>query len=122
MNPHRAAPYARRIVGVALLALVLAQWAALVHTVMHTVTPTVRHATVQAGGVVEGAAAEPSEHAAGSPVCQLVDHLLVAQTSGGPQPQLPEPPWSTAAPPWALLPALPRQPQQGYDARGPPQA
>ena len=122
MNHHRASPYARRIVGVALLVLLLAQWAALVHTVMHTVVPTILHTPVQAGAVIQADAVDADEHTAGSPVCQLFDHLLVAQAAAGDEPQLPQPLWSTAAPPWALLPAQPRLASLGYDARGPPQA
>ena len=114
MNKRHTARIARRIVGAALLAVLLAQWAALVHTVLH--------GPVHAGVVIQGHAAESSNHAAGSPVCQLFDHLLVAQTGGGKQPQVAGPQWSTAVPPWALLPALHCQAVQGYEARGPPQA
>lgn len=123
MNVHRTAPLARRIIGVALLALLLAQWGALLHAVTHApLVHSFAAAAEQADAAAPGEAAEAEAHSAGSPVCQLFDHLLLAQAAGHPPLQVPDAQWSTAAPPRALWPALPQRALQAYDARGPPRA
>lgn len=63
---------ARRIVGAALLALLLAQWLAFAHAVLHAAQarPALAFATVEA---TQG---DAFGHAAGTPECRLVDQLL----------------------------------------------
>ncbi len=136
MQFQRASKAAHHIIGVALLALLLAQWGALLHAVDHG--PVHGAAAVQraaTGAPVNAAAHQPldehevpgaqvdnGEHSAGSPVCQLYDHLLLAQASGCAAPQVPGRKWCTTAPSWALRAALPLGALQAYEARGPPRA
>lgn len=148
MSVSRTVLAARHSIGVALLALLLAQWGALFHAVSHADLPAVLHAPLHGGAAAavhakaaavhddaaavhdEAAAPRPASepetqadtHGAGSPVCQLFDHLLLAHTAGQPPLLLPQAQWSTAAPPRVLPPALPCRALQAYDARGPPQA
>jgi hypothetical protein len=103
----------RRVVAVALLALLLAQWAAWAHAFAHS-TPEHRAAAAEA----------PRDwgHAKASPACQLVDQLLVGQATAGEPPTLAR----TRAQPVlqdAATPAsLPAARLQAYEARGPPNA
>jgi hypothetical protein len=105
---------ARRCIGAAVLALLLAQWTALGHAYSHAAWRT--------AAVAQTDDAQGWHHAAGSSACQLVDQLLVGQATGG-EPLtlatclrgarvLPLAPTTAAA--CALLSA--------YDARGPPRA
>ena len=104
----------RRLVGVALLALLLALWTALTHTIAH--------APLGAAGVVATDADATWGHQGGTSSCQLVDQLLIGQLSGG-DPAAISWFWPSAAP--AASPnfsivcgiAL-----WAYEARGPPRA
>ena len=114
MKTPRHSNAARRLVGVALLALLLAQWTALTHAIAHV--------PLGAGAMVAAQADTAWGHQAGAPACALVDHLLFGQLSGG----------DCAAIPWFLPTAspaaAPRLPivcgvaLRAYEARGPPRA
>jgi len=112
MQPLRRAHATRRIVGLALLALLLAQWSALVHVIAHG--PGHRSDVV--------AAADQDEwgHPAGSPACQLFDHLLAGQAPGfdsAPAPVVPTVTAPAARPaPWAES----GPEHRAYQARAPP--
>lgn len=104
----------RRIVGIALFALLLAQSAAWLHAVDHA--PTAAAATV--GGDDHSAWGHP----AASPACQLFDQLLTAQPSSPQRAALPSLPLAddAAAAPGERL--GPRPALRAYEARGPPRA
>lgn len=129
MQALRRSHATRRIVGVALLALLLAQWQALAHAIAHG--PWHAHAAVLAGAdnVVHPGHADHADHAedgwghpAGSPACELFDALLGAQAPGAepaPAPDVPLSQWFFASPAQSADtgPAL-----RAYEARGPPRA
>ena len=103
-----------RLVGAALLALLLAQWTALTHAIAH--------APLGAGMAVAADAQGPWGHDADSPACELVDHLLLGHsTLGDPSAQA----WPR---PEAMLAAAPKcrrahsSTRRAYEARGPPRA
>lgn len=113
----------RRIVGVALLAMLLAQWQVLAHAIAHG--PWYSHAAALAD---IGRADQPGHaedgwgHPAGAPACELFDALLGAQAPGAEPataPQLPKSPRRFASPAQLadIGPAL-----RAYEARGPPRA
>ncbi|MBA4178217.1 MAG: hypothetical protein C0505_16925 [Leptothrix sp. (in: Bacteria)] len=114
MSALRPGDAARRIVGVALLALLLGQWTVLAHLIAHARAPAAA-AVLADGDNVWG-------HDAGTPACHLVDHLLAGQAPGGEPapaacvpralPRLAAPAPSTHAGPAA----------QAYEARAPPRA
>lgn len=114
MHPLRHLNATRCLVGVALLALLLGQWAVLAHSIAHARTPAVAAVFVE------------SDHAwghhAGTPACQLVDHLLTGQAPGG------EATSAAGLPPGALRVAAPAPSigpgpvSRAYEARGPPWA
>lgn len=114
MNTPRLRNAARRLVGVALLALLLGQWTALAHSVVHA------HLPAQASLTVDDH--DAWGHQAGTPNCQLVDHLLVGQAAAGaPAPLLGVPPALTL--PAALAPSIaPGPASRAFEARGPPRA
>ena len=108
----------RRLIGVALLALLLGQWTVLTHSVAHTrLTPGV---AASADADADADADESWGHDAGSSFCQLVDQLLVGQAVGG------EPAASPCVPPAATQAAAPATSigpsptAHSYHARGPP--
>lgn len=107
---HRDA--ARRLLGLALLALVLAQWSVLSHAIAHA----------PAAADVAGQA-DPDHahgHEAGTSVCQLVGHLLQGQAPAS-SVQTPSPASPTAAPaPRASLTVVAGPVVRPYDSRGPP--
>lgn len=122
----------RRIVGVALLALLLAQWQALAHAMAHG--PWHAHAAALSANDAAGHAGHANHdghaghtadgwgHPAGSPACELFDALLGAQAPGAEAaivPPRPSSQGSFALPaPFAVAgPAL-----RAYEARGPPRA
>lgn len=108
---HRNAT--RRLVGVALLALLLGQWTALAHSIAHALGPP---------AVASVASDQAWGHHAGTPACSLVDHLLGGQAPGGPGVSV------ACVPAAALRLALPassigpRPLLRVYEARGPPRA
>ncbi len=116
MKPLARRNASRRLVGLALAALLLAQWTVLVHWIAHARAPA----------VVERSA-EPDQdnawgHHAGASACVLVDHLLTGQAPGVEHAAAAcEPPAqprvAAAAPADAPAPAA-----RAYDARGPPRA
>ncbi|MFM7531630.1 MAG: hypothetical protein ACKO5J_03895 [Rubrivivax sp.] len=67
---------ARRLIAVALLALVLGQWTALAHSIGHAHLPDDAAAPAVDDHGAWG-------HQAGTQACQLVDHLLSGQAAGG---------------------------------------
>ena len=113
-------PRARTLVWLVLGALLLAQWLALVHAVVHPPVPSpLMTASTDPGPVplVDIAAAHPD----GSLACQLLDHL------GQPAPWADPPAVAgtvcrPADPPSAPVAARPGGVAAGYHARGPPQA
>ena len=114
MNPLRHRNATRRLVGVALLALLLGQWTVLAHSIAH--------ARARAAVAVSADTDHAWGHHAGTPACHLVDHLLAGQAPGG------EPASDTRLPP-AALPVATAAPSIGpgpvwraYEARGPPRA
>lgn len=139
MPTPRHRPTRRRFLGVALLALLLAQWSALTHGVWHARTGTEPAAiaaatTGQALGAqaaantrVQAAPAatagdERWGHRAGAAACQLFDQLLLGQAAASEPPQLVSlaPAGALARPGAAAL--LPGAPATAYEARGPPRA
>ena len=113
----------RRLIGVVLLALLCAQWALLAHAI--------GHADRQAIAAGLGAAVAADHHGhddtawghdAGTPTCELFDHLLVGQAAGG------KPAPLVALLPPTVLPAAPAPSitpgpaSRAYEARGPPRA
>jgi hypothetical protein len=103
-----------RLVGVALLALLLAQWTALTHAVAH--------APLAADMALAAEAESPWGHGVNSPSCDLIDHLLLGHAMlGDPSPLA----W---VPPEATLAKVPKSrlfrsgTRQAYEARGPPRA
>ena len=114
MNRMRLGATLRRVVGVAMLSLVLAQWVALVHAIEHAHGPSAaadQHDPDGAWG-----------HEAGSSACLLIDHLLTGQAPGEPATGLPD---ASAAESTAVGPTKSvfhgRNPKP-YQARGPPRA
>jgi hypothetical protein len=108
-------PSARRWIGVAVLALLLAQWTALGHAFSHA---SWRGTTAAA----QADDAHSWSHSAGSSACQLVDQLLVGQATGGEPPSWCVVPIGADVAPLAPPPAPARHPLAAYDARGPPRA
>ncbi len=136
---QHASQRARRVISLALLALLVSQFGALVHAVVHAPLLVGNQAQVQwaassqapVHAPAEGAAhthaatgdgAATDEHRAGSPVCQVVDHLLFGQAPGGPDVQVLAMVWATSAPQHGSAPITPARPTQAYEARGPPRA
>ncbi len=109
---HRGLVATRRLVGVAVFALLLAQWAALVHAV--------DHAPARAAAVVAHHDLAPWGHDAGSPACQAFDQLLTGQAD------LPQPAAlhglqvADEAPAARGQQVGPRHALLAYEARGPP--
>ena len=103
-----------RLLGAALLALLLAQWTALAHTIAH--------APLAASMASAGDAQGPWGHEAESAACELVDHLLLGHPTLGTPSALA---WLR---PEALLAEAPKSrlvrsgKRQAYEARGPPRA
>lgn len=109
-----------RLVGAGLVALLLAQSAALTHAVAH--------APRGASEVLAERAEGPSgpvghwDHDAGTPTCTLIDHLLLGTSTGADCPAV------AGLPPEASVAAVPKQrrlcagTRQAYEARGPPWA
>lgn len=104
----------RRLVGVALLALLLGQWTVLAHSIAHALAPAAAEVSVESD--------HTWGHHAGSPACHLVDHLLTGQAPGGDAAS------ATGLPPAAMQVAAPAASvgpgplSQAYEARGPPRA
>lgn len=114
MNRLRHSTVVRRVVGVALLTLVLGQWAVLVHAI--------EHARASVGVAGKAGTDHAWGHQAGTAACHLVDHLLTGQAPGK------EPAATPHLPPAASRPVAPG-PSIGsgrvartYEARGPPAA
>ena len=114
MNPLRHRNATRRLIGVALLALLLGQWMALAHSIVHAPT--------SAAVAVSADTDDHWDHDAGTAACHLVDHLLAGQAPGGESASVP------CVPPAAMRVAA-RAPSIGpacaspaYEARGPPRA
>ena len=103
-----------RLVGAALIALLLTQWVALSHAIAHT--------PLGAAGVVTIEDDGHWGHNAGAPACALIDHLLIGESSGGDAPAI------SWLPPDAMLAAAPKCrlvcsiALRAYQARGPPGA
>lgn len=114
MITPRLSNAARRLIGVAMLALLVGQWAALAHSIGHAQRPAQAAPTVHDH--------DAWGHQAGTPNCQLVDHLLLGQATGGEPASLPcLPPVATrlAAPAPSIAPG---PASWAFEARGPPRA
>lgn len=108
----------RRLIGVALLAMLLGQWTALVHSIDHARA----HEFVEQS--VDGSHAHDDAwgHRAGTSACDLVDHLLTGQAPGGePAAGLWLSPETSHIAAGAASNA-PRPVVRAYEARGPPWA
>jgi hypothetical protein len=132
MSSPRASSATRRLVGVVLLALLVAQWTALAHAIGHAqaIGPAAaaapaaahgdQHGDEHADGHTDGHGAWG--HAAGAPSCLLLDHLLHGQATGSepaPLPCLPPPAQRLAAPAPSMAPG---PAWRAFEARGPPRA
>ena len=109
---HRNAT--RRLVGVALLALLLGQWTVLAHSIAHARAPAAVAVSVDTDHVWG--------HHAGTPACHLVDHLLAGQAPGGESASVayvPPADLRVAAPAPSIGPG---PVLRAYEARGPPRA
>ncbi len=136
MTTQHASNRNRRLVGVVLLALLVAQWSALLHAVAHAPALSAarfHHATPQAAGAEAAASdttdhrrhaghSDHSDHEAGSSVCQLFDQLLLGQAPGSNGPPVIAAPWRQEAPQAQRPSATPRTAATPYEARGPPRA
>ncbi len=114
MNPCRHRNATRRLVGVALLALLVGQWVVLAHAIAHARTP--------AAVAVSAETDHGWGHHAGTPACDLVDHLLTGQAPGTESASANGRPAAAirVAPP---LPSIgPGRASRAYEARGPPRA
>lgn len=114
MHFQRHCTASRRLVGVALLALLLGQWTVLAHSIAHARAPAASGVSVEAD--------HAWDHAAGTPTCHLVDHLLAGQAP--PVDLAPAPCLPAAAPRIAALSSSlsPGPISRAYEARGPPWA
>jgi hypothetical protein len=114
MHRLRSCHALRRLIGVALLSLLVGQGVVLTHAIEHA----------RAQAAVAGSA-EPDHawgHQAGTSACHLVDHLLTGQAPGGEPataPCLPAAALRLVAPAPSLSPGLA---SRAYEARGPPRA
>lgn len=120
MNPTRHRRLTCRIVGMLLLALLMAQWSVLGHAIAHG-TPT---SLVSASAVAKADHGDHQTwgHEAGAPECRLFDQLLSGHAlaaDAAPMPGLPLARTPVAANELSAC----RQPTlRGYLARGPPRA
>jgi hypothetical protein len=108
----------RRLIGVALLAMLLGQWSVLAHSIGHA------RAHDLVAQSVDGDHAHDYDwgHRAGTSACDLVDHLLTGQAPGGePTAGLWLPPETTHIAAGAASNA-PGPVAWPYEARGPPRA
>jgi hypothetical protein len=103
-----------RLIGAALLALLLAQWTALTHAVAHAPLGVAVAVEVDDDG--------RWGHEADTPSCELIDHLLLGQSTPRDAPAMA---WLQHS---AALAATPNRPivcgatLRAYEARGPPEA
>ena len=105
---------ARRLSGVMLLALLLAQAVALSHGIRHSPLGLKPHVS---------SVVEPSEHWGhehGTPECRLVDQLLSGQAPGPDPVALPCRPPAAAPARLSALSDNPSRALRAYEARGPP--
>lgn len=117
MRLRTARSSARRIVGAALLALLLAQWLALAHAVLHAAQVRGTLALADAASVQ----VDWIGHTSGSPECRLVDQLLsAAAASEVPAFEAGSPPDVPVAAPREASAA--RSAARPYEARAPPRA
>jgi hypothetical protein len=123
MNPPCHIQATRRLIGVVVLALLCAQWAALSHAIAHA------DRSAMAARLATAASADDHDHGgeawghdAGTPTCQLLDHLLAGHAAGGEPPPLflPRPAAVLLAAP--ALSITPGPASRAYEARGPPRA
>jgi hypothetical protein len=132
MQAFRRPNATRRIVGVALLALLLAQWQALAHAIAHGPWHAHAAAVSVADAIGHGGHANHDGHAghdadgwghpAGSLACELFDALHGAQAPGAGAATLPPLPLSQGhfVSPARLADSGPAL--RAYEARGPPRA
>lgn len=114
MNTPRHCTAIRRLVGVMVLALLLAQWVALTHAVAH--------AQLDADSALAAESDNAWGHQAATPSCQLVDQLLIGQLSVGDPAAIPWF-WATATPVASPILSIDRGVTlRAYEARGPPRA
>lgn len=105
---------ARRLSGVLLLGLLLAQATALSHGIGHSPLSVQANVT----GAVEPSARWGHDH--GAPECRLVDQLLSGQAPGPDPVALPCRPPAAAPVLLSTLSANPSPALRAYEARGPP--
>lgn len=122
MNPASPRIAVRRLIGLALLALLLGQWTVLRHALTHTGSRPALAAAAAVDAAAVAVADDAWGHAAGSSVCQLVDQWLLGQLLGV---DATASPCVSPAPPRAASPGSPiwsSPAAQAYQARGPPPA
>lgn len=121
MTLRAPTPLLRRrwAIGLALAALLFAQWMGLVHAIGHGPAGAQRVAPLQQGSSINGVLDAVTAHVDGSLACQLFDHLVLpappAQASAWATPTLPP-----AQPPVTAHEPVPGGVTAGYHARGPP--
>ena len=79
MNRPRHRTSLSRLIGVAVLALLLGQWTVLLHSIEHAHAHKHAHAHEYAEITAEANADHDWGHEAGTPTCQLLDQLLTGQ-------------------------------------------
>lgn len=123
MNLPRHIQATRRLIDVVVLALLCAQWAALSHAIDHADRPAMAAGLASAANVDDhNHGDEAWGHDAGTPTCELLDHLLAGHAGGGKPPQL-FLLGRTATLPAAPAPSItPGPASRAYEARGPPRA
>lgn len=117
----RASTWQRRLIGLALSALLAAQWLALVHGVGHRGVGIAQQDGLQAPMVTlaQGLLKAVTGHDEKSPVCQLFDQLAQSSPLGAAPPMPAADLPTQAAPPAPELPARSAPPRH-YQARAPP--
>ncbi|MEW6706150.1 MAG: hypothetical protein AB1430_15000 [Pseudomonadota bacterium] len=109
----------RWLIGLALSALLAAQWLALAHGVVHRGAGGMRSDAVQAAGLAQDLLKVVAGHDEKSPACQLFDQLAQTSAPGTSAPELAPAPASKARA-GAVQPLVPAGPRGLYQARAPP--
>lgn len=111
----------RRLIGVVLLALLMAQGTSLVHAIAHapgqSATAGIAAATADSDAT---ATASHWGHPAGAPQCQVFEGLLLGQAPCSLPPTLPEPDLQQHALAEPVPLAAPLRTARSYQARAPP--
>ncbi len=121
MHSLRHHPLLRRLIGVVLLALLLAQGTSLVHSIAHAPGRVATAGIAAAAGDSEAiAAASHWGHPAGAPQCQVFEGLLLGHAPCSLPPTLSEPDLRQQALAEPVPLAAPLRTERSYQARAPP--